>query len=71
MQPRVPSHAAPRGRSPVASVGLRLGNKPPPDDSEPERTAPRVPHPSLLDENSAQVAEAPLKDTGDAIDAIE
>lgn len=70
MLPRVPGHAAARGHSPVATVGLRLGKKPPPDDSEAERT-PRAPHPSLLDETSAQAAEAALKDQGDAIDAIE
>lgn len=70
MSLRGPSHAGERGRSPVATVGLRLGKRPPPDDHDGER-APREPHPSLLDENSAQPAEQPLKDQGDAIDAIE
>ena len=112
MYPRVPSNAALRGQSPVASIGTRLGGaatgrdrKDPPLD--PDAPAPdenaiarsqRKAHESLLldesidetfpasdpvspfvpakgsvapDADSAKPADEPLKDQGDAIDAIE
>lgn len=112
MYPRVPSHAAVRGQSPVASVGTRLVGAPPsrdrkdppldPNASAPEEDAcertQRKAHESLLldeaidesfpasdpvspfvpakgsvaaDADCAQPANEPLKDQGDAIDAIE
>jgi hypothetical protein len=49
MQPRVPSQAAPRGQSPVASVGTRTTRKPPLE--LPAERAQRKAHESdLLDE---------------------
>ena len=46
MQPRVPSHSARRGQSPVASVGTRVV-RPAPSESPGER-AERKAHESLL-----------------------
>ena len=112
MYPRVPSLAALRGQSPVASVGTRVVGAPPvrdrkdppldpdapaPDESASERSQRKVHESLLLDESidetfpasdpvspfvpakgsvapdadSAQPANQPLKDQGDAIDALE
>ena len=112
MYPRVPSHAAARGQSPVASVGTRLvgaapgrdrkdppldPDAPAPAENASERAQRKVHESLLLDEaidesfpasdpvspfvpakgsvapdaDSAQPANHPLKDQGDAIDAIE
>jgi len=64
MYPRVSSYAAICGRNPVASIGQRATGVPAP--REKERPAP------VEDADLGAIpAEQPLKDQGDAIDAID